>query len=100
MAISGRLLTTHGNVPQVPNEKSIEYEVLSGFQEDSGDFAGSLESLREALALKEGVQKSTPEYPNIRSGIAIVRVESGDDLARLGSREEAFEVQPVGHGSL
>jgi tetratricopeptide (TPR) repeat protein len=96
MAISGRLLTTHGNVPQVPNEKSIEYEVLSGFQEDSGDFAGSLESLREALALKEGVQKSTPEYPNIRNGIAIVRVESGDDLARLGSREEALKFNQSG----
>jgi tetratricopeptide (TPR) repeat protein len=91
MAISARLLAAHGNVPQVPNERSIEYEVLSEIQDDAGDFAGALNSLREDLALKERVAKSTPGYPNIRNGMAVARVELGDELARLGSRAEALQ---------
>ena len=96
MEISARLLDAHGNVPQVPHERSIEYEVLYQIQDDAGDFAGALNSLREDLALKESVSKSTPEYPNIRNGMAVARVELGDELARLGSRAEALQSNQSG----
>jgi tetratricopeptide (TPR) repeat protein len=96
MAISGRLLDAHGDVPQVPNERSIEYEVLSQIQDDAGDFAGALDSLRQDLALKERVQKLSPKYANLINGLAVARVELGDELARLGSRSEALQSNQAG----
>jgi tetratricopeptide (TPR) repeat protein len=96
MAITALLFSAHPAIPQVANERSIEYEVLAGFQGESGDFAGAQQSLREDLALKERVQKSTPKYPNLRNAMAIVRVELGDAAARLGSREEALEFNQSG----
>ena len=96
MAISGRLLTAHGTVPQVPNERSIEYEVLAEFQEDSGDFVGALRFWRENLALKQRALQLNPEYPNLKSGIALTTVRLGDLIAWLGSRSEGLRFNQSG----
>ena len=96
MEVSAGLLVKHPDVPQVPNERSIEYEVLAGFQSDSGDYAGALESLHEDLSLKERVQKINPEYRGLRNAMAVVQVELGDELARLGSRSEALQSNQAG----
>jgi tetratricopeptide (TPR) repeat protein len=96
MAQSAGLLARHGNVPQVANERSIEYEVLAELQMDSGDFVGELESLRQDLALKERVQKINPQYPGLKNSMAVVKVELGDAMARLGSRGEALQFNQAG----
>ena len=96
MAISALLLAGHLAVPQVLNERSIEYEVLSGSQQESGDFASALASLREDLALKERVRKLDPQYHNMTGSMAIVKAKMGDLMAWLGSRREALEVNAAG----
>jgi non-specific serine/threonine protein kinase/serine/threonine-protein kinase len=96
MAISARMLVARGNVPQVPNERSLEYEVLAGLQNDAGDFAGALQSLREDLALKEQVLTLKPDYPNFKPSMAVIQVELGDVMARLGSRAEALRRNQAG----
>jgi non-specific serine/threonine protein kinase/serine/threonine-protein kinase len=96
MAISARMMSTHGSVPQVPNERSLEHEVLAGIQNDAGDFEGALQSLREDLALKERVQRLKPEYPNLKPSMAVIQVELGDAMARLGSRAEALQLNQAG----
>ena len=92
MAITGRLLKTDGANPKVRNERALEYGALAGFQ----DQTGALESLRQELALKEGLLKSNPDYPNLRPGIANVRVRVGDELAQLGSRQEGLQFNQSG----
>ena len=98
MAITGRLLAIDKAPPQVPSERAIEYEVLAGLQDDAGDFAGALKSLRSELEIREGMLKTNPSYPNIRQSVALVRVKVGDELALLGSRDEALRFNRAGLG--
>ena len=92
MAITDRLLKTDGANPKVRSERAIEYEVLSGFQDD----AGALDSLRKELAIREDMLKTNPDYPNLRRSIAMATVKVGEELGRLGSREEALRFNTTG----
>jgi prepilin-type processing-associated H-X9-DG protein len=92
MAITARLMKTDSANPKVRNERALEYDALSGFQ----DHAGALESLRQDLALREDILKTNPDYPNLRAAIANVRVRVGDELALLGSRAEGLQYNQSG----
>jgi hypothetical protein len=65
MAVSALLLTAHPTVPQIPNERSIEYEVLSGLQQESCDLRARLPPCGRTWRLKNACRSSTP---NITTG--------------------------------
>jgi tetratricopeptide (TPR) repeat protein len=96
MTITGRLRKTGSVRPEVRSEEAIEYEVLAGFQDDAGDFSSALASLQKELEIREGMLKTNPAYPNLRSSIALVSVKVGEELGRVGSRDEALRINLTG----
>ena len=96
LAISDRLLKLDGSNPEVQLERSVEYEDLSYFQDDSGDFAGAAISLRNAMVTIGNLWKADPQNKKLQISVAINRVRLGNELANLGSRDEALQVNRSG----
>jgi hypothetical protein len=54
------------------------------------------ERVSAGLTMVRDLQKTNPEYPRIRQRIAVSLVQEGDELARLGLREEALQANQAG----
>jgi eukaryotic-like serine/threonine-protein kinase len=94
MEISGRLLSIDGANPKIRSERALEYGVLAGAQESSGDLSAALESQEAAAALRETLVKAG--YPHAPAGLAITRVQIGELLGKLGQRKSALESNRAG----
>jgi eukaryotic-like serine/threonine-protein kinase len=96
IATSGRLLKSNPSVDPLLRERSVEFQWLSGYYDDEGDYAGAVNCLRNALAIVDGLAKGNPQDPFVLRGRAIDRVKMANELAAMGSREEALEMSRSG----
>jgi serine/threonine protein kinase len=96
MVITDRLARADSSNPKVKNERSIEFAVLAALQDGEGDAVAAVESLRQSNTLKEDLLKVSPDYPHARQGLAMVKVQIGDELAQAGSRKEALTFNQAG----
>ena len=96
MAITARLLSANGSSPQVKSERSIEFQNLALMQDAAGDRARALESFEQDLALKQDVMRNNPDYPRNRLRVGMAVVQVSDELARLGIRKRALEMNQAG----
>jgi eukaryotic-like serine/threonine-protein kinase len=91
MAITDRVMKADGTNPRVWSERSIEYQNLGLIQNAAGHRAQALASFQKDLAIKQEIQKTHPEYHNIKASLATASVLVGDALAIAGSRKEALD---------
>jgi eukaryotic-like serine/threonine-protein kinase len=96
IAIAERLLKLDASNPQVLLEKASGYEQLAYFQDEAGDAAGSLQSLRNALAVDEDFWKADSRNRELQEKVAVLRVRIGNLLPKLGSRDEALQINRSG----
>ena len=91
MAITERLMKTDASNPKVRSERSIEYQNL-GFVHDSlGDHTQALAAFQKFLELRQDVLRTNPEYHGIHRSVGVASVLVGDEMARLGSRQQALQ---------
>jgi non-specific serine/threonine protein kinase/serine/threonine-protein kinase len=91
LAITEQLVQVDGSNPKVLNERSIELTVLGAQQDFDGDFPSAVQSMRQALALKEVVRQIQPDYRRISQGIAMNTQQLANELSVSGARKEALE---------
>jgi serine/threonine protein kinase len=96
MLITDRLAHTDSSNPKVKSERSIEFAVLAALQDSDGDAVAAVGSLRQSNAIKEDLVKVSPNYPHALQGIAMAKVQLGDELAQTGSRKEALKFNQAG----
>jgi serine/threonine protein kinase len=91
IAITDRFIRTDGTNAKVRSERSLEYQTLGYSQDSAGDRTGAAESFRRALAIKQDILRSDPDYHGIREGLAKATVQLGYQLALAGLLKEAQE---------
>lgn len=96
MQITAGLLRSNGANPKIRSERAIEYSVLAGIQQSSGDLPGALDSLQKGAAIRLDMLKNSPSYPHVRQASAINAVEIGETLAQLGRRREGLRSNQSG----
>ena len=96
IAIAERLLKLDASNPQVLLERASGYEQLAYFQDEAGDAAASLQSLRNVLAVDEDFWKADPHNREFQEKVAVLRVKIGNVLPKLGSRDEALQINRSG----
>jgi len=98
IAITDRLLANDGSNSKLLIQEALEYDRLSGFQDDAGDIRGAVDSLEKALAVGETLLKSAPLDKKQINRVAIGRVRLGNELVMLGRRKEALAYNTAGLG--
>ena len=96
LAITDRLLKTDPANPKVKNERSIELAVLASLEDADGEASGAVESYRQAVALKEDLAVNHADYPHVKQGLAMAKVQLAIELAEIGSRQEALQSNAAG----
>jgi serine/threonine protein kinase len=96
IAIAERLLKVDRSNSQALLAKASGYEQLAYFQDAAGDAAGSLQSLRNALAVDEDFWKADSRNRALQEKVAVLRVRIGNLLPELGSRDEALRINRSG----
>lgn len=96
ITIAERLLKLDASNPQVLLEKASGYEQLAYFQDEAGDAAASLQSLRNALAVDEDFWKADSHKRELQEKVAVLRVRIGNLLPKLGLRDEALQINRSG----
>jgi non-specific serine/threonine protein kinase/serine/threonine-protein kinase len=91
LAITERLVTQGNTSADVLGERSIEYEMLSDLQEESGDQTGALDSIKKSLVIRQDLLKANPQDKKLQRGAAIGNVKVATALSQMGSRAEALE---------
>src|SRR5579863_2590908 len=90
LAITERLEKLGHTSLEVGHERSIDYELLSDLQLESGDQAGALDSVKKSLAITQDLFKTNPQDYKLRHGAAIGNVKVAYALSEMGSRAEAL----------
>jgi len=96
LAITEGLLKTDPKNPKVKNERSIELAVLAALQDQEGDASGAVQSYRQSVAVKEDLLASNPDYPHVKQGLGMAKVQTAIELAEIGSRKEALRLNAAG----
>jgi serine/threonine protein kinase/predicted negative regulator of RcsB-dependent stress response len=96
IAISERILKADGTNVQAQLERAAGYAEFAYFQEESGDASGSVQSLRNALAINENFLKGDPADKKLQEKVAVLRVRIGRVLPALGDRDEALQMNRAG----
>jgi serine/threonine protein kinase/tetratricopeptide (TPR) repeat protein len=90
LAVSERLEALGNTSVAVGHERSIEFELLSDLQKESGDQAGALDSIKKSLAITLDLFKANPQDKRLQHGAAIGNVKVANSLSEMGSRTEAL----------
>jgi serine/threonine protein kinase len=90
LAITERLEKLGNATVALGHERSIEYELLSDLQLESGDQAGAVDSAKKSLAITLDLFKANPQDRKQQHGAAIENVKVGIALSQMGSRAEAL----------
>lgn len=96
IAIAEHLLKADSSNRQVLVEKASGYEQLAYFQDEAGDAAASLQSFRNALAVDEDFWRANSSNRQLQEKVAVLRVRIGNLLPKLGSRDEALQMNRSG----
>ena len=81
---------------EVERERSGEYDVLANIQDEAGDHAGALETIKKAFTIMQGLLKAHPQDRSLKHTAAIYTVELGLGLTELGRRTEALQYYQSG----
>ena len=90
LAITDRLLARGNTTVEVLRERSIDYELLSDLQQESGDQTGALDSIKKSLAITQDLSKANPQDRKLRHAAGIGNIKVANGLAQMGSRTEAL----------
>lgn len=90
------LLKRDGSNSQAQFERAGALGQLASLQDDSGDPQGAADSLKIALSINESALKSDPQNKKVQGAIAVARVRLGNELANVGSRRQALEMNRAG----
>lgn len=96
IAISERVLKLDPSNTQAQLERAGGYAELAYFQDEFGDAKSSVESLRNALETNENFWKANPGDRKVQEKVAVLRVRIGNALPKLGSRNEALQMNRSG----
>jgi serine/threonine protein kinase len=90
LAITERLLALGNTSSEVLGERSIDYQLLSDLQDESGDHAGALDSIKKSLAIAQNLFRANPKDRKLQRGAAMNNVKVGYAMSQIGSRTEAL----------
>lgn len=96
LAITAALLRDNSANQDVLSERAGEFDLLAGFQADSGDAPGAEDSLRRGLSIAEDRLRADPGSRKAQGAIAVGRVRLGNVLAQEGLRSQALELNRSG----
>ena len=96
LAVTEPLTHTHPENIDLKNERAQEYLILASIQDAAGDRLQSIDSFRKVYDLREEIQRTNPDYPGIRQGVAKVTVLLGHEVGRFASREESLRLLSTG----
>lgn len=89
LAITSNLLKMDANNSDVLRERSIEFELVGDMQDDPGM---AVEAYRKSIAITKELANINPQEIRLQSGLATVSTKMASDLAQLGSRDEALDI--------
>jgi eukaryotic-like serine/threonine-protein kinase len=96
IAISDRLVNIDSSNAEIQTERITEYKDLGDYQDVEGRSAEALVSYRNALAAAESVQEKKRNDRNLQQLISKLQVKIGNELATLGFRSEALQINQSG----
>lgn len=96
MALSANLLKKAPADNLLLRERSLEFQWMSAWHEDDGDYNASIEALREAITINQDLLKTSPQMEFLLHGIAMNNVKIANSLLVLGARREALDLNRSG----
>jgi len=87
--IANRLSKNHPGNVKIESERSRDYDDLGYSKDLAGDRISAVASVRQALALAQGIKQANPKAPGIDESIARFTVHLGNQLSRTGALREA-----------
>jgi serine/threonine protein kinase len=96
MVLSAQLLKTAPTDNLLLRERAVEFQWISSYYEDDGNYSASVQALRNALDILQGLDKLAPQTKYLIQGIAMDRIKIANALATLGARKEALDLSRYG----
>lgn len=96
MVFSANLLQKAPSDNLLLRERSLEFQWMSAYYEDDGNYNASVEALRSAIGINEELLKTSSKTDFLMHGIAMNNIKIANALSTLGSREKALELNRSG----